>query len=158
MRDSLKDYAITVGRKMNDKVNDGVDQPSPVTAADAVGAAPVPEPAALPRKMAWFSPWLVVALLAIGLAGWQWVETRSRIGRTQQELAKRLSESDTVAKESRALARQAQEQLAALQAKVGELEGRLAHADRDRELRRRRRTGACCTMMDRVPATRPTAA
>ena len=119
---------------MNDKVNDGVDQPSPVTAADAVGAAPVPEPAALPRKMAWFSPWLVVALLAIGLAGWQWVETRSRIGRTQQELAKRLSESDTVAKESRALARQAQEQLAALQAKVGELEGRLAESKSQQEV------------------------
>ena len=85
----------------------------------------------IPRKSmsrAWQNPWLIVALLALGLAGWQWVETRIRLSDTQQELAKRLSESDTVAKESRALSKQAQEQLATLQSKLGELEGKLAES------------------------------
>lgn len=79
-------------------------------------------------KSAWRNPWLVVALLAMALAGWQWVETRVRLSTTQQELARRLAESDTVAKESRALAKQSQEQLAQLQAKLGEVEGRLAES------------------------------
>lgn len=56
-------------------------------------------------------------MLALGLAGWQWMETRLRLAETQQEMAKRLVESDAVAGESRTLAKQAQEQLAALQGK-----------------------------------------
>ncbi|MEI7431514.1 MAG: uroporphyrinogen-III C-methyltransferase, partial [Betaproteobacteria bacterium] len=60
--------------------------------------------------------------------GWQWIETRIKISDTQQELAKRLSESDSVAKESRTLSKQAQEQLGALQSKLGELEGKLAES------------------------------
>ncbi len=88
----------------------------------ALGAAARKSPAV------WQNPWLIVALLALGLAGWQWIETRIRIADTQQELAKRLSESDAVARESRALAKQAQEQLAQLQSKQGELEGKLAES------------------------------
>ncbi len=82
----------------------------------------------------WFSPWLIVAVLALGLAGWQWYETRARLAETQQELARRLSESDTVANESRALAKQAQEQLASVHAKLGELEGRLADSKSQQEI------------------------
>ena len=76
----------------------------------------------------WRSPWLILAVLAIALAGWQWAETRARLAETQQELARRLSESDALARESRALARQAQEQSTALLAKLGELEGKLAES------------------------------
>ena len=90
-------------------------------------------PARNPERGAWLNPWLIVALLALGLAAWQWVETRGRISDTQQELARRLSESDTVAKESRALAKQAQEQLAALQGKVGELDGKIAESHAQQE-------------------------
>ena len=43
-------------------------------------------------------------MLALALAGWQWGETRLRLSDTQQEMARRLAESDTVAKESRELA------------------------------------------------------
>ncbi len=71
---------------------------------------------------------MIVALLALGLAAWQWVETRIRIADTQQELARRLSENDTVVKESRALAKQAQEQFAVVQGKLGELEGKIAES------------------------------
>ncbi len=114
-------------------MNDIVDQPSAAAAASPAsppsGAAA--SPAAQSRaswRSAWKNPWLIVALLALALASWQWIETRTRLARTQQELARRLADSDTVARESRALARQAQEQLAALQGKLGELEGRFAES------------------------------
>lgn len=98
---------------MNDKLDPGLsEQEVPSAASGGV----------------WRNPWLIVALLAMALAAWQWGETRTRLSETQQELAKRLSESDTVARESRALARQAQEQSAALLGKIGELEGKLAES------------------------------
>lgn len=93
-------------------MNDLADPSSPVAA----------------KRGAWFSPWLIVALLALALAGWQWVETRLRLADTQQELARRLSESDALARESRTLAKQAQEQLAVLQEKYGELEAKFAES------------------------------
>ena len=105
-------------------MNDIVDQPStPATAATSPPAS-----AAVTGSGAWRNPWLIIALLALALAGWQWVETRLRLAGTQQELARRLSESDEVARESRTLAKQAQEQLAALQGKFGELEAKIAES------------------------------
>jgi uroporphyrin-3 C-methyltransferase len=64
--------------------------------------------------------------VAIALLVAQWVDTRMQVASLQQELARRLSDGDSVAKEGRALARQSQEALAALQAKVGVLEAKLA--------------------------------
>ena len=101
-----------------------MDEPgvsNPLTGATAAASTPAP-------RRAWRDPWLIVALLAVALAGWQWVETRIRLADTQQELARRLAESDAVARESRALARLAQEQVVALQGKFGEVEGRLAES------------------------------
>lgn len=113
-------------------MNDIVDQPAPA-AQEAGSAGPAPtEPAARlaarPPFAGWKNPWLFVALIALGLAGWQWVETRTRLAETQQVLAQRLAESDTVAKESRALSKQAQEQFAVVQGKLGELEGKIAES------------------------------
>lgn len=92
----------------------------------------LPEPsgvqaAVAPRVGAW-RHWLALAVAGVALlvAGWQWFETRQRIAGVQEELARRLAESDAVAKESRVIARQAQEALAAQQAKVGMLEAQLA--------------------------------
>ncbi len=79
-------------------------------------------------KAAWLNPWVIVAGLALALAGWQWGETRSRLSETQQEVARRLSESEAIARESRAAAKQAQEQSATLLVKIGELEGKLAES------------------------------
>lgn len=117
-------------------MNETVDQQAealpvnePVRPEQAVHAAPVRRSG----PPAWFNPWVVVALLAIALAAWQWVETRLRLADTQQEIARRLAESDSVAKESRLLARQAQEQIAALQAKLGEMEGKLAESKSQQE-------------------------
>lgn len=116
---------------MNDNVDPQSRQPdSSVPEAPAPSVAPV----LAERKSGGISPWAIIAVLALGLAGWQWVETRIRLSETQQELAKRLSESDAVAQESRTLAKQAQEQLAALQGKLGELEGRLAESKSQQEV------------------------
>lgn len=116
-------------------MNDNVDPPSrQPDSSFSESPAPSPVPVQLERKPGGFSPWVIVAVLALGLAGWQWVETRMRLSETQQELAKRLSESDSVAQESRTLAKQAQEQLAALQGKLGELEGRLAESKSQQEV------------------------
>jgi uroporphyrin-3 C-methyltransferase len=76
----------------------------------------------------WRNPWLIVAVVALALAGWQWVETRLKLADTQQEIARRLAEIDTASKESRALARQAQDQAASLQGKLGALEAKLAES------------------------------
>lgn len=92
-----------------------------------------PAPESPPRASSGFSPWLIVAVLALGLAGWQWLETRTRLLDTQQQLAKRLSESDAAAQEVRAMAKQAQDQLGALQGRIGELEGRLAESKSQQE-------------------------
>jgi uroporphyrin-3 C-methyltransferase len=86
-------------------------------------------PVAPPSRVSgsgWRNPWLLVAVLAIGLAGWQSIETRLKLADTQQELARRLAESDAVNSESRALARQAQAQLTSLLGRLGALEARIA--------------------------------
>lgn len=96
--------------------------------AAAASLPPAPAPAAPAAPSAWRNPWAIVAVVALGLAGWQWVETRLKLADTQQELARRLSESETAGKESRALANQAQEQVAALQGKFGALEAKVAES------------------------------
>ncbi len=73
-------------------------------------------------------PSVIIAVLALALLGWQWLETREKLSNLQQELAKRLSQGDTVAQEGRTLAKQGQETLQTLQAKVGVLEARVADA------------------------------
>lgn len=125
---SLIACANIIGLTMNDLVD---QQP----AASASPPPPTPELTApvahaerASRFGAWLNPWLYIALLALALAVWQWFETRIRLADTQQELARRLSDSDAVARESRTLARQAQEQLVIQQGKIGELEGRIAES------------------------------
>lgn len=73
-------------------------------------------------------PAVAIALLAAVLLVGQWIEMRLRIGELHEELARRLAEGDTLAKESRALARENHETSAALQAKLGALEAKLAES------------------------------
>lgn len=128
MPESLIACANTIGLTMNDIVDQQAaasTQPPPMApelTAQVAHAAPAT------RFAAWHNPWLYIALLALALAIWQWFETRIRLADTQQEMARRLSESDAVARESRTLSRQAQEQLAVQQGKIGELEGRIAES------------------------------
>lgn len=101
--------------------------------AEQTASPPAPEEAR-PGKQAptwrsrWQNPWLIIALLALGLAAWQWVETRIRLAKTQQELTRRLAATDTLVKENLVLSRQSQEQLVSLQGKFGELESKLAES------------------------------
>lgn len=92
--------------------------------------APTTAPTTLPerRQGAWRRPSAVIAVVALALLGWQWLETRQRLADVQSELASRLAESDVVAKESRVIARNTQESLAVLQAKVATMEAQLAEA------------------------------
>lgn len=79
-------------------------------------------------KPVWRHSAAVIAVLALALLGWQWLETRSRLAQMEEVVAKRLSETDAVAKESRVIAREYGESVQALQAKVGALDARLAEA------------------------------
>ena len=104
------------------------DPASSETAAPAPAAPPSvpapdrPRPAPGSRK-------LMFAVVAVALLfGAQWLETRFRLSAVQEELAKRLAESDGQSKEARAIARQNQEALQALQGKVGALEAQLAES------------------------------
>ena len=84
-----------------------------------------PVPAARPRRSLTL-PALLIAVLALVLLGWQWLETRGRLADTQVELASRLGEFDAVIKESRQRATQAHDDVRVLQERVATLEGRLA--------------------------------
>lgn len=70
---------------------------------------------------------LALAVLAAVVAA-LWLDTRSRIGSTQEELAKRLRDIDNDAKEARAAARQAQDGLREAQARIGALEARVVES------------------------------
>ena len=102
MPESSKVLANTIGHAMNENSDPPVQETAVPPAPEQVETPPAtsaPETVAL-----WRNPWFFLALIAIGLAGWQWVETRARLAETQQEMARRLAESDAAAKESRALA------------------------------------------------------
>jgi uroporphyrin-III C-methyltransferase len=71
---------------------------------------------------------VLLALVALAIAGWQWRESRVRSENLHSELARRLVEDDNIAKESRIVSKQAQEAVAALQAKVGALEAKLGES------------------------------
>jgi len=70
---------------------------------------------------------VALVLLAVIVAA-LWLDTRGRIGATQEELAKRLRDIETESREARTLGRQAQEGLRDAQAKVGALEAKLAES------------------------------
>jgi uroporphyrin-3 C-methyltransferase len=67
---------------------------------------------------------IAVALAAV-LAALFWVDTRQRIGSTQEELARRLQDLETIAREARSTARQSQDFVRDAQARIGQLEARL---------------------------------
>jgi len=94
---------------------------------DPVSPPAIPAvPAPVVRRQRFFTnPWAWLAIAALGLAFWQWAETRSRLADTQQEVARKLSDGAEVQQEARVAARQAQEQVAAMQATIGGLEAKL---------------------------------
>jgi uroporphyrin-3 C-methyltransferase len=71
---------------------------------------------------------VVAALLAAGLATLFWIDARNRIGATQDEVARRMRDIEADSRDARTLARQALESLRENQARIGQLEGRLAES------------------------------
>jgi uroporphyrin-3 C-methyltransferase len=87
------------------------------------------ESAREPRRggaLVWLA--LLLSLAALGLGGWQWWEGQRRAADLQSELARRLAVGDDRAKESQYGVRQAQEAVAALQGRVGVVEGKQAES------------------------------
>ena len=75
---------------------------------------------------AWWA--LLLALIAIGGAGWaiwQARDTRVQSVELREELARRLSEGESIATEARGIVRQQQEVIASLQGKLGALESKV---------------------------------
>ena len=71
---------------------------------------------------------LLLVALALGVATLYWLDARSRIGATQEELARRLRDIEIDAREARSVARQAQEAAREAQAKLAQVEARLAES------------------------------
>jgi uroporphyrin-3 C-methyltransferase len=70
---------------------------------------------------------IALVLLAVIVAA-LWLDTRGRIGSTQEEVARRLRDVESESREARNLARQVQEALREAQAKQGALEARFAES------------------------------
>ncbi len=72
------------------------------------------------------SPWLLVAIAALALAGWQWFETRQKLADVEQQVSQKLAEFDTANKEDRGAQKQSREQVEALHARLGAVDGKIA--------------------------------
>src|SRR5438132_5569173 len=86
------------------------------------------ENAAAPRTSRTVLLALIAVVLATGVAGLSWLDARHRIDATQEELARRLREIESDAREARVVSRQAQEALRDSQGRIAQLEGRLAES------------------------------
>ena len=84
--------------------------------------APADSSVSRTRQRAFAVALLVLAVIVAAL----WLDTRGRIGATQEELAKRLHDIEGESREARALGRQAVESLRDAQARIGALDVRLA--------------------------------
>jgi uroporphyrin-III C-methyltransferase len=71
---------------------------------------------------------LIAIALAAGLATLFWLDARSRIGATQEELARRLRDIEHDAREARSISRLSQDSAREAQVKVAQLEARLAES------------------------------
>jgi uroporphyrin-3 C-methyltransferase len=71
---------------------------------------------------------VIAVVLAAGLAALSWLDARHRIATTQEELARRLREIESDAREARIVSRQAQEALRESQGRIAALEARLAES------------------------------
>src|SRR5919204_4348788 len=92
-------------------------------------ASPPAAPAATPARSSRIPLLLLIAvLLAGGLGALAWYDTRSRIGTTQEELARRLREIETDARDARSAARVAQEAHQEARVRLGQLEARVAES------------------------------
>ena len=103
--------------------NPAADAAPEVTGNPGPAVAPNGSGAPLRATRHW-GPWLAVALVAVVLLGWQWAETRYKLHQAQAELAQRVEAADSASKETRGLAKQSQDEVAQLEAKMGALQAK----------------------------------
>ncbi len=94
-------------------------------------------PAPPPPKRAAARSWAVIAALllslsAVALAGWQWIESQRSFNAFEKELARRLSEIDTLNRDARALAAQSRDTMSDVSARLGQLEARMFETQNQR--------------------------
>src|SRR5258708_3768787 len=92
------------------------------------GAEPQPAVEAAPRSSLTPLLAIVAVVLAAGLATLFWLDARSRIGATQDEVARRMRDIESDSREARAAARQALESLRDNQGRIAQLEAKLAES------------------------------
>jgi uroporphyrin-3 C-methyltransferase len=85
-----------------------------------------------PRRPHFATIALLLALLAVTIAGWQWFESRRSIGVLEHEIAKRLSEVDALIRDTHMLAAQSRENLSDVSARLGQLEARMFETQNQR--------------------------
>jgi len=71
---------------------------------------------------------LILAALALGLTLWSWLDNRERARDVKTELGRRLAESDSGVKESKLLARNADEAMRQATARLAQLDAQLANS------------------------------
>ena len=77
-------------------------------------------------KSAGFNWALILAILALALTLWSWADNRERARDVKNELGRRLAESDSAVKESRLLARNADEAMRQATARLAQLDAQLS--------------------------------
>lgn len=101
--------------------------PPPVSYTGKTDQPPPRGPASTSGKLALAVS--VLALIGVGVIGWQVHELRSSSGDLRGEVAERLAAADSQATELRALSRQAQEAIGTLQGRFGAMESKVAAAE-----------------------------
>lgn len=81
------------------------------------------------RRFSWqLKPGVALALVAIGLVAWQWVDTRQQFNTLEQSLGKRLADLDTRNREAHIFASQAREDTREAMVKLGLLDQKLTES------------------------------
>jgi len=70
----------------------------------------------------------LLALAALGGVGWNWWDDRHQMAQVRQDLAQRLSEFESAAAETKALAERNQEGLRQAESRLGTVEGKIAES------------------------------
>ncbi|MDD5330983.1 MAG: uroporphyrinogen-III C-methyltransferase [Sulfuricella sp.] len=81
-----------------------------------------------PTKASRFNPGLALAVVALVLIGWQWLDNRQHSNAVEQNLGRRLAEFDSRNKESQIVAARAQEESRQAMVKLGMLEQKVTES------------------------------
>lgn len=92
-----------------------------------------PAPASIPKRRAGLAVLaLLIAAAALGFAAWQWFDSRNRLDSLQQEMARRLAETEAGGRETRLIAGQARDVVRDAEARLGQLEARMIETQNQR--------------------------